>query len=72
MKADIMHDKLLITAEYFLEGQVILETTCNNFDEYKRLPDVVSFRGVVCGKTGWSSDRGYACYKSVAMVADIG
>jgi len=26
----------------------------------------------VCGKTGWSSDRGYACYKSVAMVADIG
>lgn len=58
---------IVITAAYLVEG--VLETNCNDYDHYKSLPDVVSYGGELYGKTGWSSDRHYACYKRDAKVA---
>lgn len=59
---------IVITAAFLAEG--ILETNCRDYDHYVSLPDVVSYQGVRYGKTGWSSDRHYACYKRGAMIAD--
>lgn len=50
-------------------NELVLETNCSDFDAYKALPDVVSYEGIVCGKTGWNSDRGHGYYKSTAKVA---
>jgi hypothetical protein len=62
-------DAIVITSHGIIEGQYVLETACADFDAYKALPDVVMFEGKLCGKTGWSSDRNYACYKSGVPVA---
>ncbi len=56
------------TAQWYGE-ELILETVCRDFDHYKSLPDVVVYEGIECGKTGWSSDSHYACYKSGAAIA---
>ena len=53
-----------VTAFQRIEGQMVVEVSCSNFEEFKALPEAVLFRGEKLGKTGWSSDRGYACYKS--------
>lgn len=71
MEAFAIKDKILITVKHVIEGQVVVETTCNDFDDFKRLPDVISYNGTICGKTGWSSDTGYACYKSGVNVAQV-
>ena len=49
--------------------ELILETACRDYDHYTSLPEVVVYEGTECGKTGWSSDRNYACYKSGACIA---
>jgi hypothetical protein len=69
MKAKVLHDVIALTVTCKIEGETILETTCRDFDHYISLPDAVEYQGVVCSKTGWSSDRGYACYKSGGMLA---
>ncbi len=69
MKAQVVEGAIVITAHHVIDGEVVIETTCRDYDHYKSLPDVVSFEGTVCGKTGWNSDREYACYKSGAKVA---
>lgn len=69
MKATAILNAILITASAQVEGQLILETHCRDFDDYQRLPNVVDYHGIICGKTGWSSDRNYACYKSKPNVA---
>lgn len=58
-----------VTSSHIIEGQVVIETTCRDYDHYRSLPDAVTYNGVVCGKTGWNSDRGYACYKSGVALA---
>ena len=69
MKARVLPDAIVITLAQIVEGETVLETSCANFEQYCALPQAVEFEGRVCGKTGWSSDRNYACYKSGAMVA---
>lgn len=60
---------IFIQVATWMEGQLVLETTCRDFDHYKTLPDVVVYEGVECGKTGWSSDTHLACYKSGTAIA---
>ena len=60
---------IVITSHGMVEGNWILETSCRDYDQYKTLPDVVEWQGQLCGKTGWNSDRGYACYKSGVPIA---
>ena len=62
---------ITITAVHKLNGETVLETTCNDYEEYQKLPQVVSYEGIICGKTGWSSDRNYACYRSSAKIAKV-
>lgn len=60
---------IVLQAVYNIEGETVLETTCRDYDHYKTLPNVVVYNGIECGKTGWSSDKQYACYKSNALIA---
>lgn len=66
MKAQA-ENAIVITAAYLVEG--VLETNCNDYDHYKSLPQVVSYCGEMYGKTGWSSDKHYACYKRNVAIA---
>ena len=52
-------------------NELILETYCRDYEHYTQLPDVVVYQNVECGKTGWSSDRQYACYKSGVAIAHV-
>ncbi len=69
MQAQAIKDSIVITCVHRMDGQLVLETECADYDAYKALPEVVSYEGTVCGKSGWSSDRNYACYKSNMAVA---
>jgi len=60
---------IVVTAVHHIEGQMVIETTCANYDAYLALPHVVEYEGKTCGLTGWSSDRNYACYKSGVRIA---
>ncbi len=62
---------IVITTVHKLDGTTVLETSCADFDAWQKLPQVVSYQGIICGKTGWSSDTGQACYKSTATIANI-
>jgi hypothetical protein len=55
-----------------IEGNTCIVVTCNDFDHYKRLPAVVSYNGVKCGKTGWNSDTGRCHYQSNAIIVQVG
>jgi len=52
-----------------VEGNLVLETNCRDYDHYKTLPEVVAYNGALCAKTGWSSDRYVACYQSRMAIA---
>lgn len=69
MTAHPVPGAIVIAAFVVLDGQYVLETACADFDAYQALPAVVSYQGRQCGKTGWSSDRNYACYKSGVPIA---
>ncbi len=69
MYAHVVMGAVKIESEHRLDGQLVLETTCRDYDHYRTLPDVVTYKGVECTKTGWSSDRNYACYKEGGLVA---
>ncbi len=60
---------IVLHAVHKIDGDIVLETACETQETYNKLPQVVSCCGIVCGKTGWNSDRGYACYKSTAAIA---
>ena len=48
----------------YLEGRIYcLESRCETYEEYLDLPKVINYVNNKWVKTGWSSDRNYACYK---------
>jgi hypothetical protein len=69
MRAQTIPNAIVLDAIYVLDGEVILETTCRDFNHYITLPTAVMYDGRICGKTGWSSDTYKACYKTSAKVA---
>jgi len=71
MKVVPVSGEIALIAVHQLEGQYVLEVPCQDFDEYKALPDVVKYQRVNCVKTGWSSDTGRACYKSGVPTATV-
>ena len=70
-KAVTVPDAIVLLMAAWHENQLVLETSCEDYDVFKSLPAVVTFKGVQCGKTGWSSDTHRACYKSGAMIAHV-
>ena len=67
--ATVVKGAIVLSSAGWCEGELILTTTCRDYDHFASLPDVVSYRGVECGKTGWSSDTMMACYKQGATIA---
>jgi hypothetical protein len=56
---------------YTIEKQIIAEVTCHDYDEYRSLPDAIELDNKIMGKTGWSSDKCYACYKTGVLLGKI-
>ena len=63
MKA-IVISGIAILSHHVIEGEVVIETICRDFDHFCSLPDVVAYDGRLLAKTGWSSDTMKACYKT--------
>ena len=51
-----------------IEGTLVIETSCPDYEAYIHLPVFVSYLGRELGKTGWNSDTGRACYKTRAFL----
>lgn len=68
-RAKIENDYISLVEHGFLDGVTYCVVDCQDFDQYKELPSAVSFNGVLCGKTGWNSDKNRAYYQSTGLVA---
>jgi len=44
---------------------------CQDYDHFRKLPQVVSYQGILCGKTGWNSDTNRAHYQSNASLVKV-
>lgn len=69
MKASA-HTGIVIRNYHIIEGELIALVDCSDYDGYKSLPDSIKFQDKVLGKTGWSSDHNYACYKECVLMAE--
>lgn len=69
MIAQAAYEYLRLQSLHFIEGQYIAEVSCVDFDDYKALPDAITYDGKVLGKTGWNSDSCKACYKTNVLMA---
>ncbi len=58
-----------VVAEY--DGVTCIVVHCDDFDHFKRLPQVVSHNGIMCGKTGWNSDTNRCHYQSNASLVRV-
>jgi hypothetical protein len=45
-------------------GDLILITSCPDYDAFESLPRAVNYEGRTFGLTGWNSDRGHGYYKT--------
>jgi hypothetical protein len=54
-----------------IDNEVVAEVSCHDYDVFCALPDALEIDGVIFGKTGWSSDRNYACYKTNVLLGVI-
>jgi hypothetical protein len=65
-------EEITVLAVHEIDGQYVIDVPCKDYDAYEKLPQVVAYKGVSCGKTGWNSDMEKACYKSgVALVSTL-
>lgn len=72
MKVQVVEDYLVAERVEVIEGDTCIVVTCHDFDHYKRLPAVVSYNGIRCGKTGWNSDTNRCHYQSNAVLVRVG
>ena len=54
-----------------IEGETVAEVDCADYDEYKKLPVAIKINDKVLGKSGWSSDKNFACYKENILLGQI-
>ncbi len=54
-----------------IEGTTCAMVDCHDYDHFRTLPEVVSYNGVMMGKTGWNSDTNHAHYQSNAQVVRV-
>lgn len=71
MNAIVKSDMIILRASYVLDAELVVEVDCYDFDNYKSLPQVIEVQGKNLGKTGWSSDRHYACYKEKVLLGKV-
>jgi len=68
MKAQIL-DSLVIDHVCTLGTVCVAETLCVDYDHFRQLPDVIRLNGRVYGKSGWTSDRQVAFYRTDRLIA---
>jgi len=71
MLAKVRPEFLKLNVTHVIEGEFVAETDCEDYDAYRSLPAVIEVEGKLLGKTGWSSDRHYACYKERVMLGKM-
>jgi hypothetical protein len=47
-----------------VDGVFFVIVPCPDYDAFASLPAAIEYEEIVCGKTGWNSDRGEAYYNS--------
>ena len=60
---------VLQRVELLPNGVSVLIIPCAGYDELKKLPAVLKYRGARFGRTGWNSDSLVAYYRSDAIIA---
>lgn len=51
-----------------IDSEMVAEVACRDYTVFCALPDALEIDGLIFGKTGWSSDRNYACYKTNVLL----
>jgi len=69
MEAKEVKGAIVVLSCHIIEGQVVIETNCRDYEHFTTLPEVVCFDEIHCAKSGWSSDTNRACYKSSKQIA---
>ena len=71
MKVQVEKEHMVAHMVAEIDGVVCVVVTCDDYDHYKRLPQVVSHNGIMCGKSGWNSDTNRCHYQSNATLVRI-
>jgi hypothetical protein len=58
-----------VLSDHILDNKLVFEITCSDFNHYKSLPEVLSYKGIQCIKGGWSSDTQKCCYQQSKKIA---
>lgn len=65
--AKVLPGFLKLNTVQVIEAEFVAETDCADYEAFCSLPAAIEIPGtvhkIILGKTGWSSDRGIACYK---------
>ena len=73
MNAKIEKDYMTIKYHAEIDGITCCVVDCSSYDHFKTLPQAVSHNGILCGKSGWNSDKNEAYYQSNAsLVRKVG
>ena len=71
MKVQVEKEHMVAQMVAEIDGVVCVVVTCHDFDQVKKLAQVVSHNGFMCGKTGWNSDTNRCHYQSIASLVII-
>lgn len=71
MKAKAKKEYIIISSHYSIGSLYFAETDCNDFQAFRRLPNVIEVQGHTLGKSGWNSDHGVAYYRSDKALGKI-
>jgi hypothetical protein len=69
--ANVVANVLVINQSAVVEGVTCLVVDCEDFMTYKGLPQALEFQGVICGRSGWNSDKSVAYYQSNVALAAV-
>ena len=64
----IVHDAVSVQSAT-VEHILCLVVGCDSIGAFKALPAALSYKGIVCGKAGYNSDKSEAYFKSDHSVA---
>lgn len=71
MKLKPEPDMLVAQHIAVVEGVTCAIVHCDDYEHFKRLPEVVSYKGENLGKTGWNSDTQRCHYQSNANIIKV-
>jgi hypothetical protein len=69
MVTSVVSDAMSVIMACPIDSVLCLAVDCADFDAYKSLPAALSYNGIVCGLSGWNSDKCVAYFQSNKPVA---